>query len=167
MLSIEYLQAKFNLKPLPQEGGYYAESYRSSHKISLESLPHRYKKEKSLCTAIYYVLTRDTLSKLHRLPIDEIYHFYLGDPVQMLLLYPGGKSETIILGSDIESSHRLQFVVPQNTWQGSFLMEGGTYALMGTTMAPGFDFADYEPGVYEKLCREFPDQKKLIGLLTP
>ena len=167
MLSVEYLKAKFNLKPLPQEGGYYSESYRSSDKISPENLPQRYKKEKSFCTAIYYLLTSGTLSKLHRLPTDEIYHFYLGDPIQMLLLYPGGKSEIVILGSDIESGHCLQFVVPQNTWQGSFLMEGGTYALMGTTMAPGFDFADYEPGVYEKLCREFPDQKMLIKLLTP
>jgi predicted cupin superfamily sugar epimerase len=96
------------LVPLPHEGGYYAETYRSA-----------------ASTAIYYMLTPDDVSALHRLDADEIYHFYLGDPVEMLVLEPGGGSALVTLGRDIAAGQRVQHVVPRGTWQCSRLAAGG------------------------------------------
>lgn len=166
MLSADDIIEKLNLKPLPLEGGYYRETYRSAEKLPGGAWPDRFKDDKSLGTAIYYFLTADTRSVLHRLPADEIYHFYLGDPVRMLLLYPDGKGETIILGPDIESGQHLQFVVPRGVWQGSYLPEGGRSALMGTTMSPGFDFSDYEPAKREILMESHPKFHNLIEKLV-
>jgi predicted cupin superfamily sugar epimerase len=157
---------KLNLKPLPDEGGYYSETYRSRDSVNRAALPKRYEGDKSFGTAIYYLLTPDTKSALHRLPTDEIYHFYLGDPVRMFLLHPDGRGENITLGQDIQSGHHVQFVVPRGVWQGSYLIEGGKFALMGTTMAPGFNFSDFEPADRNKLTLKYPDFKLLILNLT-
>lgn len=166
MLSAEDIIRLLNLKPLQFEGGFYSETYRSPERLSAGSLPDRYKIDKAFSSAIYYLLTPDTKSKLHRLPTDEIYHFYLGDPVVILLLYPDGKGETIILGPDIERGHHVQFVVPRGVWQGSHLIVGGRFALMGTTMSPGFDFEDYEAGNRERLIEKYPNFRRRIELLT-
>ena len=112
------------------------------------------------------MLTPDTKSLLHRLPTEEIYHFYLGDPVLMLHLYPDGTSSTVVLGQDINQGQNLQLTVPKGVWQGSYLLEGGGFALMGTTMAPGFDFADNHLGNRENLNKLYPSQKELIMKLT-
>jgi len=95
MLTPEKIIDNLNMKPLEIEGGYYVETYRSADRIEAKALPERYSKSKSISTAIYYLLTPNTKSNLHRLPTDEIYHFYLGDPVQMLLLYPDGRNRLI------------------------------------------------------------------------
>jgi predicted cupin superfamily sugar epimerase len=165
MISADDIIRKLKLEPLPGEGGYYRESYRSSEIVSGDALPSRFGRDKFICTAIYYLLTPDTHSKLHRLPADEIYHFYVGDPVKMLLLYENGKGETITLGSDIEAGQHVQFVVPRGVWQGSYLIEGGHFALMGTTMAPGFDFKDYKSADEEHLIRIYPGYGDLIRKL--
>ena len=154
------------LKHLPDEGGYYRETYRTGDTIDTDALPARYHSPKSLSTAIYYLLTPDTCSLLHRLPADEIFHFYLGDPVAMLRLYPDMTSDVITLGPDIGSGQCLQVTVPHSTWQGSYLLEGGNYALMGTTMAPGFDFSDYEGGSRDELSRKYPKRADIIKKLT-
>jgi len=150
----------------PEEGGYFKETYRSEEKISLEALPDRYSNSKSFGTAIYYFLMPDTYSVLHRLPADEIFHFYLGDPVIMLQLHPDLKSEVITLGAEIDKGQHVQVIVPKDTWQGSFLKDGGRYALLGTTMAPGFDFSEYKEGVPDSLVCQYPDQRELIERLT-
>ncbi len=103
---------------------------------------------------------------MHRLPTDEIYHFYLGDPVEMLILRPDGRGENIILGSDLAAGENIQQVVPGGSWQGSYLIESGRFALMGTTMAPGYDPDDFEPGKREDLIAQYPDHAELIRLLT-
>ena len=166
MLSAEKIIELFDMKILPGEGGYYSETYRSIHNLSPSSLPDDYDTERSLSTAIYYMLTPDTKSLLHRLPTEEIYHFYLGDPVLMLMLHPDGSSETVVLGKDIFHGESVQHTVPKGVWQGSFLLPGGKFALMGTTMAPGFDFADSEIGVREELINLYSSQKELITKLT-
>src|SRR5581483_11176343 len=97
-------------------------------------------------TAIYYLLTPDTVSAMHRLATDEIFHFYLGDPVEMLQLRPDGSHRVAILGPDLDAGQRPQIVVPRGVWQGARLVPGGRFALLGTTVAPGFDYADYETG---------------------
>ncbi len=145
------------LKPLPLEGGYYRETYRSREKI----------RGKSLGTAIYFLLTPDTVSALHKLPSDEIFHFYCGDPVVMLQLRPGGGSGIITLGPRVERGHQCQVIVPKNTWQGCHLKKGGRMALMGTTVAPGFDFSDYVAGKRGELIRRYPSKRRMIEKLTP
>ena len=160
---IEYL----GLEPLPGEGGFYRETYRSSDKkIPADMLPERYSSDKHIATAIYYLLTPETFSAIHRLISDEIFHFYLGDPVTMLQLHPDGSGETITLGPDIEAGQRLQCVVPQGVWQGMHLNTGGSFALMGTTVSPAFDFDDYQPARREDLIQKYPDFAEIIERLT-
>jgi predicted cupin superfamily sugar epimerase len=156
----------FGMKPLREEGGYYVESYRAAEKIGRAGLPGRYAGHRSLSTAILYLLTPDTHSALHRLKSDEVFHFYLGDPATMLQLHPDGASETITLGQDILNGQRVQVTVPAGTWQGCFLDEGGIFALMGTTVAPGFESADFEPAAREELLQQYPEQRQLILKLT-
>lgn len=117
---------------------------------------------------MYYLLTseQDSFSALHQLQTDEIYHFYLGDPVEMLLLHPDGRAKRMVLGPDILDGQRVQFVVPRDVWQGSRVLAGGSFALMGTTMAPGFDLADWAEGKREELIRQYPQQAVLIRALT-
>jgi len=154
-----------DLKPLSFEGGYYRETYRSEDIVKVANLPERYKTDKTFGTAIYYLLTPDTCSKLHRLPTDEIFHFYLGDPVTMLLLYPDGRGEEVTLGQDLSKGQRVQLTVPAGVWQGGILCEGGRYALMGATMAPGFDIGDFESADESVLIKKYPDYNDLIKRL--
>ncbi|MBD3219207.1 MAG: cupin domain-containing protein [candidate division Zixibacteria bacterium] len=166
MLEAEDIIKKLGLKPHPNEGGFFAESFRSEEIIEKANLPERYSSGRAYSTCIYYMLTRETFSALHRLKTDEIFHFYLGDPVSMLLLYPDGHSKILTLGNDIIAGQKLQAIVPKNVWQGSFLNEGGRYALMGTTMAPGFDFDDYEHADKYEIIEKFPDRRQMIERLT-
>jgi predicted cupin superfamily sugar epimerase len=156
------------LEPLPLEGGHFRRSWRSSDSIDAGALPPRYASSKALGTAIYYLLTdaADSFSALHRLPTDEVYHFYLGDPVEMLLLRPEGSSERVVLGPDLEAGQQVQFVVPAGVWQGARLETGGRFALLGTTMAPGFDERDYEAGAKAALIERYPESAEQIAGLT-
>ena len=160
--------ALLNLTPLPIEGGYFRETWRSNVTVAPGMLPLRYTAEKSLGTAIYYLLTsdRDSFSALHRLPSDEIYHFYLGDAVEMLLLAPDLSSRRIVLGHNLAAGEHVQFIVPAGTWQGSRLIAGGHHALLGTTMSPGFDPADYQPGLRDELIAQYPQHAASIQALT-
>jgi predicted cupin superfamily sugar epimerase len=168
MLTPEQLIEYFDLKPLPVEGGYFRQTYRADETLPREALPSRYARDKAFCTAIYYLLTSDpdSFSALHKLPTDEIYHFYLGDPVEMLLLHPDGASHRVILGHDVLGGQQVQFAVPQGMWQGSRLITPGRFALLGTTLAPGFDDRDYIGGVRDELIGRYPKQAALIRTLT-
>jgi uncharacterized protein len=115
--------------------------------------------------AIYFMLTPESFSALHRLPGTEIFHFYLGDPVVMLQLLPDGSSQTITLGPDLAGGQRPQVVVRGGVWQGSRLASG-KWALMGTTMSPGFDYADFELGNREQLMAQYPGAAELIRQYT-
>jgi len=165
-MKAEQIIKRLGLEPLEDEGGFYYETYVSSETISREHLPGRYNNDKPFSSAIYYLLTPETKSRLHRLPSDEVYHFYSGDPVQMLLLYPNGNSSIIFLGQDIMSGQRVQMLVPRGVWQGSFLIEGGRYALMGTTVSPGFDFGDFEGSDPEDLKKFYPRHSDMIDRLA-
>jgi len=148
------------------EGGYFRETYRAAETIPSRALPERYEGERNFSTAIYYLLTSETRSELHRLKSDEIFHFYIGDPVLMLLLFPDGSSKTAILGTDLKTGQTPQLIVPKNTWMGGMLVEGGKFALLGTTVAPGFDFRDFELGKRKELLQKYPSRKELIIKLT-
>jgi len=114
----------------------------------------------------FFLPTPETFSRLHRLRSDEIFHFLLGDPVTMLHLYPDGTSRVLSMGTDLTAGQQLQVVVPRGTWQGCRLVEGGRFALMGVTVAPGFEYDDYEPGGRAELVGRYPDREALIKLLT-
>src|SRR5207249_3960045 len=100
----------------------------------------RYSGDRSVSTAIYYLLTPGTFSALHRLKSDEIFHFYAGSPVKMLQLHEDGRGEEIILGSDVLAGQQPQVLVRRGVWQGSYLLPGGEFALLGCTVAPGFEY---------------------------
>jgi len=150
------------LEPHPEEGGFFRETYRSQE-ATHPGGPFR--GSRCLHTAIYYLLTADTFSAMHRLPGDEVFHFYLGDPVEMLELHPSGEGTVTVLGPDLETMTP-QHVVPGGTWQGSRLADGGAWALLGTTMAPGFSYEDYEHGT-ASLLEEFPAFAELIAARLP
>lgn len=137
-----------HLEPHPAEGGWFAETYRSR-----QTAPDG---RHALATAIYYLLRSGHVSAMHRLASDEIFHFYVGDPVEMLLLFPTGEARRVTLGNDLESGHRPQVVVPAGVWQGSALTAAGTVALLGTTVSPGFEFGDFELGEVEALVCGWP-----------
>ncbi len=150
------------MKPLAGEGGFYTETYRCGERIAEADLPAGYAGPRSFGSAILYLLTPDTFSRLHRLKSDEVFHFYLGDPVTMVQLHPDGSDEVITLGQDILNGQRVQVAVPGGSWQGCFLDAGGRFALMGTTVAPAFDFTDFEPADRKTLLKQYPAQKDLI-----
>ncbi len=161
MPSLEDLVWQLDLKPHPVEGGWFVETYRSDESFTSAAGVRR-----SLSTAIYYLLTPDSVSALHRLRGDEIFHFYLGDPVEMLQLRPDGGGRIITIGTDFGAGMRPQVVVPAGVWQGSRLAPGGRFALLGTTMAPGFDPTDYERPDAERLLASYPDFTEMIRELA-
>jgi len=160
-MTAEEVIAHLKLQPHPVEGGFFRETYRSNEPLK------RGKDDRSISTAIYYLLTPKTVSALHRLPGDEVFHFYMGDPVRMLQLWPDGTTPTLILGTDLNAGQVPQLVVPGGVWQGSLLIEGGSFALLGATMAPGFDYGDYESGDRAELSARYANEAAMIERLTP
>lgn len=156
------------LEPLPIEGGFFRESHRSRESISGSALPPGYPRDarRSLATCIYYLLTPETFSEMHRLPADEVYHVYKGGPVRMLQLLADGSGQEVLLGNSVLAGNQPQVIVPAGVWQGSLLEPGVDFALMGTTMTPGFDFADYERGPRAELLARYPAHGELITRLT-
>ena len=160
MLTAGQIRDLLKLRPLPIEGGYFAETYRSEQRLARGSLSPD-SEERSLATAIYYLLTPDTFSAMHSLQSDEVFHFYLGDPVEMLQLHPNGAGEVVLLGQDLARGMRPQHVVRAGTWQGSRVCPGGEFALLGATMAPGFDAGDRR-----QLTQLYPGHAAFIAALT-
>ncbi len=146
------------LRPHP-EGGFYVETYRAAEQVG----------PRSLATAIYTLLVPETFSAIHRLRTDEVFHFnshQWGDPVDMLQLWPDGSAREVVLGSSILEGMRPQVSVPKGVWQGTRLRAGGRFALLGTTVARGFDFADFEVGRREALVAAYPAFRDRIHALT-
>jgi predicted cupin superfamily sugar epimerase len=123
---------------------------------------------KPLGTAIVALLTGDpgSFSDLHRLPTDELWHFYLGDPIELLLLHPDGTDEVRVLGHVVLAGQLVQTTVPAGSWMGARVAPGGSFALFGNTMAPGFVPQDFEAGDREELLRRYPHRRDLIEAMT-
>lgn len=171
MLTAEGVVTLLGLEPLPVEGGEYRVTYRAAELIPSETLPARYGSARTLSGAIYYLLREGTFSALHRLKSDEVYHFYLGRPVELLLLHPDGRDELATLGPDLAAGQHPQMVVQRGVWQGSRLaplggIDGADYALLGTTMAPAYDPADFELASRDALLAAYPARAELIHALT-
>jgi hypothetical protein len=165
MMTAEEVIKILGLEPHP-EGGYYRESYRSDEIIRGGALSTRYTGDRRFGTAIYYLLTRESFSVIHRIKTDEVYHFYLGDPVELVQLLPDGSGRVILLGNDIRSGAHAQALVSRGIWHGARLVEGGKYALLGTTVCPGFEFTDFEIGDRDDLIRSHPSFRDAIITLT-
>jgi predicted cupin superfamily sugar epimerase len=164
MTDIDQLIRHLRLEPLPTEGGYFRQTWSSEDLVTIPG----YDSPRPAGSAIYYLLTADpdSFSAMHRLASGEMYHFYLGDPVEMLLLSEGSHGRRVILGPGLFGGQNVQYFVPRNVWQGSRLIRGGQFALLGTTMAPGFDALDFTIGHRQKLVGHFPDHAGLISALT-
>jgi uncharacterized protein len=156
------------LQPHPIEGGFFRETYRATGSIPPAYLPAGYRTEstRSFGTAIYYLLTPETFSEMHRLPTEEVFHLYLGGPLRMLQLFPDGAGREVIIGADVLAGQRPQVIVPPGVWQGSRLEPGVEFVLLGATMAPGFDYADYEQGRRGELMEQYPQYAEAIRGLT-
>ena len=165
-LSAAQLKALLHLEPHPREGGWFVQTWRAAESVPREVLPNRYSGPRAAGTAIYYLLEPDSFSEMHALCSDEVFHFYLGDPVEMLQLEPGGAGRRIVLGQDVGEGMLLQTVVPQGVWQGTRLIDGGKLALLGCTVSPGFDYADYVSGDRATLVQAYPAWRTLIERLT-
>jgi uncharacterized protein len=152
------------LKSHPKEKGYFRETYRSGEKLIWESLPARYDGTRSFCTAIYFLLTANGFSEMHRLKSDEIFHFYDGDSAELLMLPPDGNAELLKFGRSIEKGERPQIIIPAGCWQGMRTL--GEYTLFGCTVSPGFEYADYEKGSRKELIARYPEFAKKITQLT-
>ncbi len=159
----ERLIAHLGLTPHPNEGGWFAETYRAKPPLAFAGYDGR----RAVSTGIYYLLTPETQSAMHLVASDEMFHFYLGDAVRQVRLHPGGRSEVVTIGPDVLAGQALQTVVPAGVWQGARLVPGGRFALMGCTVAPGFDYADYEHGARDELLKGWPDAAEMIRDLTP
>ena len=149
-----------DLRPHPVEGGFFRETWRSAETA--------FRPDRSCGTAIYYLLKPGHVSELHVLPGDEVFHFYLGDPVEMLQLWPDGTGRVVALGPDLLAGQVPQAVVPAGVWQGTRGTGGPHgFTLLGATMAPGFDYADYVGPTRADLTAKWPIFADRIAALTP
>ncbi|MBL1083384.1 cupin domain-containing protein [Streptomyces actinomycinicus] len=158
MTTPDELITHYGLEPLPREGGLFRRTWAGPERP--DGRPEG--------SAIVVLLTADDFSALHRLPFDEIWHFYLGDPLQLLLLAPDGTATTPVLGPGPRSGRHVQLTVPAGTWMGARVAAGGAWSFFGCTMAPGFTYPDYEHGDAADLTARYPAQVALItGLCRP
>ncbi|MGA7857262.1 MAG: cupin domain-containing protein, partial [Terracidiphilus sp.] len=154
------IKTLLGLEPHRIEGGSFRRTYTSAGTVDLQ------RGTRHQGTAIYYLLEPGTFSEMHVLDSDEIFHFYLGDPVEMLQLHPDGHSALFTLGPDLQAGQHAQLVVPAGVWQGTRLIGDGRVALLGCTVTPGFDFADYRNATYAELAGKWPAEAKRIRALT-
>ena len=159
-MNTQDLVRHFDMTPHP-EGGFYRETYRSAGSIPASALPG-FSGARSHSTAILFLLRQGEVSHLHRIRQDELWHFYLGGPLRLVMLSPKGRQSEIVLGQDVLQGQQVQYVVPAGCWFGATPAAGTAFALVGCTVAPGFDFADFELAERAALERRFPEAGGLI-----
>ncbi|WP_324790212.1 cupin domain-containing protein [Streptomyces sp. H51] len=151
----EDLVAHYRMEPIPREGGLFRRTWEGPERA--DGRPEG--------TAIVALLTADDFSALHRLPADEVWHFYLGDPLELLLLAPDGTAASAVLGPDVLHGQQPQLTVPAGTWMGGRVAAGGAWTFFGCTMAPGFTYAGYEHGDAAALTARYPAEAARIARL--
>ncbi len=159
---ITNLITQYQLLPHP-EGGYYKETYRSTENIPHAALAQHFSGSRSFSTAIYFLLLKDLFSAFHRIKSDECWHFYEGASLHVHLLHLNGNYELISLGRNSAKGEVYQAVVPAGAWFASESI--GEYSFVGCTVAPGFDFADFELARAANLKANYPDHEMLIARL--
>lgn len=159
-MTADQIKKLLNLDPHPVEGGYFRRTFTSAENLDLS------RGIRPRGTAIYYLLEAGSFSEMHMLDSDEMFHFYLGDPVEMLQLYPDGGSAVTTFGHDLEAGQHVQMLVRAGVWQGMRLIGDGKVALFGCTVVPGFSFDDYHNASYDELAAKWPEQAERIRELT-
>ena len=165
MKTAEYWIQKLCLVRHP-EGGYYREIYRLAESIPKEALPDRYDGARAFSTSIFYLLPGNEVSYFHRLKSDEIWHFYQGSPVSLFVISATGDFNESILGPNFGSGQVLQAVIPAGHWLGAAVRARESYVLVGCTVAPGFDFHDFELGRRQEMLALFPQHQTIVLNLT-
>jgi|EP01040_Poterioochromonas_malhamensis_P002963 predicted cupin superfamily sugar epimerase len=156
----------YHLQPHP-EGGWYKETYRASESVPQSGLPGRFEGNRSFSTAIYFLLEKGNFSQFHRIKSDECWHFYAGQTLYVYILDDdSGELQRIDLGSNCLAGETFQYVVPANRWFASIPAEDSSFSFAGCTVAPGFDFADFELAKKDDLLLRFPQHSEIISKLT-
>jgi predicted cupin superfamily sugar epimerase len=164
MMTIEQYVAYYRLQPHP-EGGFYKETYRSGESISFDKGIDRFDGERSMSTAIYFLITAGNFSAFHRIKSDELWHFYAGGPMLVHVLHADGRYAQIKLGNNPIAGEVFQAMVPAGAWFASECAPGTAFSFVGCTVSPGFDFADFELAYASMLSQSFPEQAALIQRL--
>lgn len=165
MINHDEIIKRIELIPHP-EGGYYREIYRSEEKIDINHLPERFNGARSFSTSIYYMLVKEQISVFHKLKSDEIWHFYYGSPLFIHLLDTKSGYNKLKLGNNLLDGEIPQFIIPKETFFAAEVVDKKSFALIGCTVSPGFEFADFEFGIADQLLKQFPQQKELIIRLS-
>lgn len=164
MNTVNELIKKYDLQAHP-EGGWYKETYRSSGQIPSNALPAGFSGDRPFSTAIYFLLEAGNFSAFHRIKSDECWHFYAGDPLLVYVIFPNGTLEIIRLGNHFSNEELFQYVVPANCWFASCPAPESRFSLVGCTVSPGFDFADFELADAVTLSQIYPQHKAIISKL--
>jgi predicted cupin superfamily sugar epimerase len=165
MKTKEYWIDKLELQAHP-EGGFFKETYRSSESISEKDLPERFDADRNFSTSIYFLLAENNISAFHRIKQDELWHFHYGSSLTIHMISPSGDYTTQKLGLDIDHAESPQVIVPAEYYFAAEVNDKSTYVLSGCTVAPGFDFADFEMPDYQELIINFPEHESIISKLT-
>lgn len=166
MSELQKLIDLLELQPHP-EGGYYKETYRSTGVISANNPAWEFSSDRNFSTCIYFLLTSEAFSAFHRIGQDEIWHFYKGAPIRLHLIDGDGIHSEVLIGADLEKGQQPQFVVPAGCWFAAEVVEPDAYGLVGCTVSPGFDFADFELASRTGLIDQYPELSDLINKFTP
>jgi len=165
MLTVQQLIDEYQLQSHP-EGGYYVETYRSAEIIPANALPKSFNWPRHFSTAIYFLLEGKQFSAFHRIQSDECWHFYTGIGLHIYVLRPDGRGEVLKLGDDLKNDYSFQQLVPAGCWFASKPDHENGFSFVGCTVAPGFDFADFELAEKQKLLKQYPRYKEWINMLS-
>jgi len=164
-MTVDYIVKKLEMLPHP-EGGYYKETYRSAEKVSADALPERFSGDRNFATAIYFLIEKNNFSALHKIKSDETWHFYYGDALEVIELDDLGNLKSTLVGNNLMNGEVFQYTVKANVCFGSRVRAGGNFSLVGCTVSPGFDFADFEMAERNDLVTRFKEHKKEIEEMT-
>lgn len=148
------------------EGGYFRETYRSQETIPGNHLPERFTADRSIATSIYYFLIDEDFTGFHRLKSEETWHHYIGEPIHLYIIDPEGNLIMRVLGPDLLSGQEPQITIPATNWFSAHVAGRQGYSLVGCTVAPGFDYSDYEEAIRKNLISKYPQHQDTINQLT-
>ena len=164
MITARELIERYNLQAHP-EGGHYLQTYYSTETMAADALPGRFGGKRCFSTAIYFLLAGKQFSAFHRIKSDELWHFYNGVGLHIYVLHPDGRGEVLKLGADLANGYSFQQVVPAGCWFASKPIDENGFSFVGCTVAPGFDFADFEMAKKDELIKQYPQYKDWIEIL--
>ncbi len=163
--TVDEVKAMLGLEPHPT-CGFVAETYRSPLKIPAGALPEAYEGDRPYGSALYFLVAPDAQIVMHRIRSDQLYHHYLGDPLEVLMLFPDGTGAVAAVGSNLAAGERPQLFIPGGTFHTSRLASGASFALLASTEWPGVEPPDVEHGDIEKLVTAYPDFREQIRAFT-